>query len=39
LHRAATVLLVPGTSSVEHLEENLASAGLVLDGEAREALP
>ena len=30
LHRAPNVLLIPGTSSVAHLRENLASAELVL---------
>jgi pyridoxine 4-dehydrogenase len=39
LDQAPTVLLIPGTSSLAHLEENLAAADLVLDQEAREALP
>jgi aryl-alcohol dehydrogenase-like predicted oxidoreductase len=39
LQRAPTVLLIPGTSSLTHLEENLAAADLVLDQEALEALP
>jgi pyridoxine 4-dehydrogenase len=39
LQRAPTVLLIPGTSSLLHLEENLASADLVLDQEALEVLP
>jgi pyridoxine 4-dehydrogenase len=30
LQRAPNILLIPGTSSVEHLRENLASAGLRL---------
>ena len=30
LHHAENILLIPGTSSVEHLEENLASATLPL---------
>jgi pyridoxine 4-dehydrogenase len=34
LHQAPTVLLIPGTSSLEHLEENLAAADLVLDDRA-----
>jgi pyridoxine 4-dehydrogenase len=38
LHAAPTVLLIPGTSSLDHLEENLAAADLVLDPEAIEAL-
>jgi aryl-alcohol dehydrogenase-like predicted oxidoreductase len=33
-----TVLLIPGTSSVSHLEENLAAAQFVLDGAALAAL-
>ncbi len=45
LHRSPNILLIPGTSSVKHLEQNLASAGLrlpadvlaVLDGLAGEA--
>jgi aryl-alcohol dehydrogenase-like predicted oxidoreductase len=32
------VLLIPGTSSLQHLEENLAAADLVLDAEAQAAL-
>ncbi|HXQ59569.1 MAG TPA: oxidoreductase [Acidimicrobiales bacterium] len=34
LAQAPTVLLIPGTSSLGHLEENLAATGLVLDDEA-----
>jgi aryl-alcohol dehydrogenase-like predicted oxidoreductase len=34
LARAPTVLLIPGTSSLSHLEENLAAGDLVLDDEA-----
>ncbi|NGN40384.1 aldo/keto reductase family oxidoreductase [Mesorhizobium sp. CGMCC 1.15528] len=30
LHRAPNILLIPGTSSVGHLQENLAAGGLVL---------
>jgi aryl-alcohol dehydrogenase-like predicted oxidoreductase len=30
LHRAPNILLIPGTSSVDHLRENLASAALTL---------
>jgi pyridoxine 4-dehydrogenase len=30
LHRSPNILLIPGTSSVAHLRENLAAAGLVL---------
>jgi len=39
LHLAPTVLLIPGTSSPQHLAENLAAADLVLDATALEALP
>jgi aryl-alcohol dehydrogenase-like predicted oxidoreductase len=38
LHRAPTVLLIPGTSSLEHLEQNLAAADVTLDAEALSAL-
>ncbi|HEX3796462.1 MAG TPA: oxidoreductase [Acidimicrobiales bacterium] len=38
LAHAPTVLLIPGTSSLDHLEENLAAADLVLDAEALAAL-
>jgi len=34
LHRAPNVLLIPGTSSVGHLRENLSAASLKLPGEA-----
>jgi pyridoxine 4-dehydrogenase len=33
------VLLIPGTSSLRHLEENLAAANIELDAEARQVLP
>jgi pyridoxine 4-dehydrogenase len=39
LHQAPTVLLIPGTSSPAHLDENLAAADLVFDKEALEVLP
>jgi pyridoxine 4-dehydrogenase len=39
LAQAPSVLLIPGTSSRAHLEENLAAADLVLDEEARAVLP
>ncbi len=39
LHLAPLVLLIPGTSSLSHLEENLATADLTLDDEALELLP
>ena len=35
---APNVLLIPGTSSVQHLEENLAVAGIELDEDARQQL-
>lgn len=38
LQRAPNVLLIPGTSSVEHLRENLRSGSLVLSEEDLEAL-
>jgi aryl-alcohol dehydrogenase-like predicted oxidoreductase len=33
LHRSPNILLIPGTSSVAHLRENLASAQLTLSPE------
>jgi aryl-alcohol dehydrogenase-like predicted oxidoreductase len=33
LHRSPNILLIPGTSSVEHLKENLAAANLQLSAE------
>jgi pyridoxine 4-dehydrogenase len=38
LDQAPTVLLIPGTSSAAHLEENLAASDLVLDDQARAEL-
>jgi pyridoxine 4-dehydrogenase len=38
LHQAPTVLLIPGTSSRAHFEENLAAEDLVLDAAALKAL-
>ncbi len=35
---SASILLIPGTSSIGHLEENLAAGDLVLDDEAVRAL-
>jgi aryl-alcohol dehydrogenase-like predicted oxidoreductase len=32
------VLLIPGTSSVRHLEENLAASAIELDQQARDEL-
>ena len=34
LHRAPNILLIPGTSSLAHLRENLAAAELVLPADA-----
>jgi pyridoxine 4-dehydrogenase len=39
LHLAPNVLLIPGTSSLEHLKENLAVGDLVLDATALATLP
>ncbi|MET9371954.1 aldo/keto reductase family oxidoreductase [Streptomyces griseoflavus] len=33
LHRSPNILLIPGTSSVAHLRENITGAGLTLSGE------
>lgn len=38
LHRAPNILLIPGTSSVAHLRENIAAAELDLPQETRAAL-
>jgi aryl-alcohol dehydrogenase-like predicted oxidoreductase len=38
LHRAPNVLLIPGTSSLDHLRENLAAAEIELSNEALAAL-
>ena len=38
LQRSPNVLLIPGTSSLEHLEQNLAAVDVELDAEALEAL-
>jgi pyridoxine 4-dehydrogenase len=38
LHVAPNVLLIPGTSSLSHLEENLAAADLALDADDLAAL-
>jgi aryl-alcohol dehydrogenase-like predicted oxidoreductase len=39
LHLGPNVLLIPGTSSLEHLDENLAAGELVLDQAAVDVLP
>ncbi len=33
LQRSPNILLIPGTSSVAHLRENVAGAGLALSGD------
>ena len=38
LYRAPNVLLIPGTSSLDHLRQNLAAAEITLPGEALAAL-
>lgn len=38
LHRSPNILLIPGTSSVAHLTENLAAADLTLDGDVLREL-
>jgi len=38
LRRAPNILLIPGTSSVAHLRENVAAAGLKLPKDAITAL-
>ena len=38
LHRSPNILLIPGTSSVTHLRENLAVAGLTLPADTVEEL-
>jgi aryl-alcohol dehydrogenase-like predicted oxidoreductase len=38
LHRAPNILLIPGTSSLGHLRENMAAASLALSAEAMATL-
>jgi pyridoxine 4-dehydrogenase len=38
LHRSPNILLIPGTSSVEHLRANVAAADLTLPGDALDEL-
>jgi len=38
LQRSPTILLIPGTSSVAHLRENVAGAGIELPSDALEEL-
>jgi len=38
LHRSERILLIPGTTSVAHREENMAAGAVVLSTEDMEAL-
>jgi pyridoxine 4-dehydrogenase len=38
LHRSPNILLIPGTSSVQHLRENLRAAALELPNDALASL-
>ena len=38
LHRSPVMLPIPGTSSVEHLEENVKAAGVKLDAKTMKEL-
>jgi aryl-alcohol dehydrogenase-like predicted oxidoreductase len=38
LHRSPNILVIPGTSSLEHLRENLAAATLQLPTDLLQAL-
>ncbi|MBE7178127.1 MAG: aldo/keto reductase [Mucilaginibacter polytrichastri] len=38
LHRAENILLIPGTSNISHLEENMKAGNIVLSEKDREAL-
>jgi aryl-alcohol dehydrogenase-like predicted oxidoreductase len=38
LQRAPNILLIPGTSSLPHLRENVAAAGLSIRGDALRGL-
>jgi aryl-alcohol dehydrogenase-like predicted oxidoreductase len=38
LHHSPNILLIPGTSSVEHLEENVAAKNISLDEEDMQTL-
>jgi aryl-alcohol dehydrogenase-like predicted oxidoreductase len=38
LHRSERILLIPGTSSIQHLEENIAAGGVELDEEDMQGL-
>jgi pyridoxine 4-dehydrogenase len=38
LHRSSRILLIPGTSSIQHLEENIAAGDIELDEQDMETL-
>jgi pyridoxine 4-dehydrogenase len=38
LHRSANIVVIPGTTSRDHLEENIASSRIELDAEALQSL-
>ncbi len=38
LHRAQNILLIPGTTTIEHLEENIAAAAIKLTEEEIQLL-
>ncbi|MGH9297550.1 MAG: aldo/keto reductase [Acidimicrobiales bacterium] len=38
LHRSPVILPIPGTSKVNHLEENLEAVAVKLESDAREEL-
>ena len=38
LHRAPNIILIPGTTTIAHLEENMAASSIVLTGEEMKTL-
>jgi pyridoxine 4-dehydrogenase len=38
LHRAPNIILIPGTTTVDHLEENMAASSITLTGEEMRSL-
>ena len=38
LHRAPNIILIPGTTTIAHLEENMAASSIVLTGEEMRSL-
>ena len=38
LHRSANIIVIPGTTSIQHLEENIAAADLILSEEEMRTL-